>query len=253
MHVHSNFSTDGISTMEKQCQEAVNRGLSIICFTDHVDFNSAEYNMGKVKDNRKQNFNVDEYLLEIERMRRLFPELEILSGVEFSEPHLFAKELMDYSRKPFDYILASIHHCNNGCFPGAMNLAEKQAVKEYYSLMIDSLEKCAFQGIAHIDFPRMFFDNWDIDDKTLYRILYLIISRNIVLEINTSSLNENCCEPMPSEKILKKYIEMGGRRVTLGSDAHSFKRIAYGFENIISKWNSVLEFGYIKGREFYSL
>lgn len=253
MHIHSTFSPDGVSSMEEQCRQAVKQGVSIICFTDHVDFNAVELNMGRIKDNRKQNFKVDEYLSEIERMRFLFPELEILSGVEFSEPHLFRDEFEQYTKLPLDYILASIHHCKNGVFPGAINLSESQAVLEYYDFMLESLERCEFQGIAHMDFPRLFFDNWNIDEKILCRILQLIISKNIALEINTSSMNENCYDPMPSVRILKKYMDMGGTRIVLGSDAHNSKRIAYGFNSIISKWPKGLDIGYIKGREFYSL
>ena len=62
--------------------------------------------MGKVKDNRKQNFNIKEYFNEIERLNALYyPSIEILSGIEFSEPHLFKDEFEYYSSLPFDYIL----------------------------------------------------------------------------------------------------------------------------------------------------
>ena len=60
-HVHSTFSVDGISTMEQHCIAAIQKGIKKICFTEHVDYNIAEYNVGKVKDNRKQNFDIKEY------------------------------------------------------------------------------------------------------------------------------------------------------------------------------------------------
>lgn len=59
MHVHSKFSIDGMSTMEDYCLIAGKTGTRVICFTEHVDFNSAEKNLSIVKDNRKQNFVVD--------------------------------------------------------------------------------------------------------------------------------------------------------------------------------------------------
>src|SRR5574344_3124333 len=67
-HVHSTFSVDGMSTMEQHCIIAMQKGMKKICFTEHVDYNIAEYNVGKVKDNRKQNFNIKEYFNEIERL-----------------------------------------------------------------------------------------------------------------------------------------------------------------------------------------
>lgn len=122
MHVHSTFSPDGISTMEEQCIAALEKGERIICFTDHVDYNVAEKNNGIIKDNSKANFIIEEYLIEIDRLRKKYPELKILKGIEFSEPHLFKKEFERYSQYPFDYILGSVHHCYEGVFPGAANI-----------------------------------------------------------------------------------------------------------------------------------
>ena len=96
MHVHSTFSPDGISTMEEQCIAALEKGERIICFTDHVDYNVAEKNNGIIKDNSKANFIIEEYLIEIDRLRKKYPELKILKGIEFSEPHLFKKEFERY-------------------------------------------------------------------------------------------------------------------------------------------------------------
>lgn len=147
MHVHSTFSPDGISTMEEQCIAALEKGERIICFTDHVDYNVAEKNNGIIKDNSKANFIIEEYLIEIDRLRKKYPELKILKGIEFSEPHLFKKEFERYSQYPFDYILGSVHHCYEGVFPGAANISEDEAIKEYYDIMIRSLEECFFDGM----------------------------------------------------------------------------------------------------------
>ena len=46
MHIHTTFSPDGKSSMEEQCIKAIESGIPIICFTDHVDFNSSEINVG---------------------------------------------------------------------------------------------------------------------------------------------------------------------------------------------------------------
>ncbi len=48
MHVHSKFSIDGMSTMEDYCLIAGKTGTRVICFTEHVDFNSAEKNLSIV-------------------------------------------------------------------------------------------------------------------------------------------------------------------------------------------------------------
>lgn len=111
MHIHTTFSPDGKSSMEEQCIKAIEIGIPIICFTDHVDFNSSEINVGRIINKASTNFDVSEYFYEVNRLRRIYNSIQILIGIEFSEPHLFPTEFEDYSSMPFDYILGSIHHC----------------------------------------------------------------------------------------------------------------------------------------------
>ena len=65
MHIHTTFSSDGKSSMEEQCLKAVEIGIPIICFTDHVDFNSSEKNVGKIINKASTNFDVSEYFYEV--------------------------------------------------------------------------------------------------------------------------------------------------------------------------------------------
>ena len=188
MHVHSKFSIDGMSTMEDYCLIAGKTGTRVICFTEHVDFNSAEKNLSIVKDNRKQNFVVDDYFREINRLRKKYGSLTLLSGIEFSEPSLFPEEFALYSSYPFDCITAGIHHCYNSVFPGAGNLSVSKAIYEYYQIMQKTVELGGFQVLAHLDFPKLFFDKWVIDDDVLDMILSTMIDKNILLEVNTSCL-----------------------------------------------------------------
>ena len=87
------------------------------------------------------------------------------------------KEFERYSQYPFDYILGSVHHCYEGVFPGAANISEDEAIKEYYDIMIRSLEECFFDGMAHLDFPRSFFDHWNISETIINRILELMVEK----------------------------------------------------------------------------
>ena len=136
MHIHTTFSPDGKSSMEEQCIKAIEIGIPIICFTDHVDFNSSEINVGRIINKASTNFDVSEYFYEVNRLRRIYNSIQILIGIEFSEPHLFPTEFEDYSSMPFDYILGSIHHCYGSVFPGAKNIEESKAIDEYFPAVI---------------------------------------------------------------------------------------------------------------------
>jgi len=249
-HVHSTFSIDGISTMEEHCIQAVKKNIGKLCFTEHVDFNINEYNMGKTKDNRKQSFDIERYFDEIKKLNDKYSTIEILSGVEFSEPHLFQEEYLFYKNMPFDYMLASIHHCYNGVFPGKANISEKKAIREYYTLMKETLEFCDCQAIAHLDFPRRYFDSWDVNEEIIDEILALIIKKNIALEINTSSINREDDEPLPKYSVIEKYRQLGGLRVIFGSDAHECGKLANNFDIVRKNISPEFIVGYIKNRIF---
>lgn len=246
MHVHSKFSIDGMSTMEDYCLIAGKTGTRVICFTEHVDFNSAEKNLSIVKDNRKQNFVVDDYFREINRLRKKYGSLTLLSGIEFSEPSLFPEEFALYSSYPFDCITAGIHHCYNSVFPGAGNLSVSKAIYEYYQIMQKTVELGGFQVLAHLDFPKLFFDKWVIDDDVLDMILSTMIDKNILLEVNTSSLNDSCDEPMPSYSVINRYVQLGGNKIVIGSNAHSSDRLSGHFRDVVPRLPNRIQIGYFR-------
>lgn len=43
MHVHTEFSCDSEAKIEDYISEAKNKGITTICFTDHVDLNKNDY------------------------------------------------------------------------------------------------------------------------------------------------------------------------------------------------------------------
>ena len=150
-------------------------------------------------------------------------------------------------------VIVNPHHCNNSVFPGAKNLPENQAIFEYYDLMLQSISSYSFQAMAHLDFPRRYFDSWEIPEKTINSILELMIKKEILLEINTSSISNDCTEPLPSYNIIKKYIELGGKKVVLGSDAHNCSFLGNGYDCIRKNLPLELEIGYFKNREFVGI
>jgi len=154
------------------------------------------------------------------------------------------------SKLCYDNIIASIHHCYNSIFPGATNLPEKKAVYEYYDLMIKTIENCEFQTLGHFDFPRRYYDSWNYNKKTVTKILNLLIEKNIVLEINTSTLNSFSNEPMPKLSVIEQYVKLGGKQVVLSSDAHTKERLAYGFDKVVEVLPNRIEIGYIKKKCF---
>ena len=53
--------------------------------------------------------------------------------------------------------------------------------------------------------------------------------------------------------IIKKYIELGGKKVVLGSDAHNCSFLGNGYDCIRKNLPLELEIGYFKNREFVGI
>ena len=74
----------------------------------------------------------------------------------------------------------------------------------------------------------------EIDD-----ILKALIARDIPLEVNTAGMKSvGFAHPHPD--ILKRYIELGGRKYNMGSDAHVPEHVGYGFEEAEKALNTLV-------------
>jgi histidinol-phosphatase (PHP family) len=56
-----------------------------------------------------------------------------------------------------------------------------------------------------------------------------IIQKDIALEVNASGLYAACKTENPHPELLKRYLELGGELVTIGSDAHIPERVGGKF------------------------
>jgi histidinol-phosphatase (PHP family) len=58
----------------------------------------------------------------------------------------------------------------------------------------------------------------------------VLIEHGKGLECNTGGLRYGLSQPNPSRRILKRYRELGGEIITIGSDAHTPDYLGYGFQ-----------------------
>lgn len=231
LHIHTEFSSDSQAVMEEYCIKAIHDGLTGVCFTDHLDLHPADQGYGYYK--------ADQYFACLNKLRdRYGDDLKILAGVEFAQPHLYPDRFAEVSAYPYDFIIGSIHWVANS-LPGKEAL-EKYTLQEFYSLYWEEiLEAVTFGGfdtLGHIDFPKRYFGELVYDNKMIKRIFKKMIESGIALEINTSSLRKGLTESMPDASLLTLYKECGGRKITIGSDAHFVKDLAadFGYANYLA-------------------
>ncbi len=236
LHVHSEWSWDAtLGSMEMTCARALERGLGAVAFTDHADYSPIA--AGAVLD-------VEGYRESIARCQRLFPQLQIWSGVELGEPHLFPRAAADVLlRGDFDLVLGSLHcivaegqmrDCST--LGGDCSISPEEVMREYFQetlrLLATPLE---IQVLAHLEYPKRYwpagFPEYRSEDfrAEIQPILEVASARGLALELNTTRgipLERGLC---PSPPVLDWWREAGGRLVSIGSDAHQPESVGGGF------------------------
>src|SRR6185312_12438402 len=61
-------------------------------------------------------------------------------------------------------------------------------------------------------------------------VLRAVVESGTALEVNTSGLRHPVGETYPAAATVERYRALGGRRVTVGSDAHRASMFAFGLE-----------------------
>ncbi|MBZ4665092.1 histidinol-phosphatase HisJ family protein [Mahella sp.] len=234
-HIHSNFSTDSNMTMDQACRQSIALGLKEIAFTDHLDIDYPNFD-----DQFMIDFSL--YTEQYNAVRvKYAPRLKVIKGIEIGlQPHTLRQSLEIASSYEFDYIIASTHvvdklDLHNGDF--CRGKTKEQAYRRYLEDMYDCIKSFPiFNVLGHIDLIRRY---GDYDDKSmkygdyadiLNVILKWLIENGKGIEINTSGFRYNLNSTMPTPEFVRRYKELGGEILTIGSDAHSIDYIAYNFD-----------------------
>lgn len=266
-HMHSEYSHDSDCPVSAIYEAAVEKGLDLVCITDHCDI-YANQDHQQVLQTRKQI---------VEGIRKDiagYSGLQILIGVElgggFIDPAL-AQAVVD--SQSFDVVIGSVHGI---MFRGERKSTSKfdfgavdEAVMlEYLDGYMDAVvyiaEKLDVDVLAHVTYIFRYINgkyqknlDWRSQEEKLRRIFRAIIQRNIALEINTSCVGSFYDEWLPNKELIDLYLEMGGRLFTLGSDAHKAQKIGLGFPEVMDYLRSrgVTQLVYYKNRQprFYSI
>jgi len=220
LHVHTEFSCDSEAKMEQYAEAALTKGIITLCFTDHVDLNPNDYGYNY--------YAPDRYFENYRKVRDKYEgRVKLFSGIEFGEPHLYADRLKELSAYPYDYIIGSIHWIGD-MFP-CQKVREQYSAKEFYTLYWEEVLKTVTQGgfdaLGHIDFPKRYYGEIYYEEAKLREIFKYLLDKDMVIEINTSSLRKGHSETMPGDELLALYKDCGGRYVAVGSDAHEVQDV----------------------------
>ena len=236
-HVHSNFSGDSDMDAETACFSAIEHSLSGIAFVDHLDYDFPGEEFDDIID-------FEEYLKLLDCLRAKYgSRLEIIKGIEVGiQPHVIEQSASFVRSHDFDYVLGSVHIVDgldpykNPFYEGK---TKHQAYARYLENIIHMLDNFAdFDMAGHLDYiiryapyddrSLVYADHPDLLDS----IFKKLICSGKGFEINTSSYREKGRKlPIPrfDAAILKRYRELGGELVCIGSDSHTPNYLGYKF------------------------
>ncbi len=237
-HLHSHFSGDSDTPMEDMILRGIDLGLKEMCFTEHMDM---DFPVSEVAPPDTFTLNTDSYLYDLIKYKEKYADrIKVYFGVELGlQPHL-SKELAKYTKAyDFDFIIASSHICHKkdpylpAFYEGR---SEKEAYEEYFLSILENIKKFSnFDVYGHLDYVVRYGPNKDADylhndyQDILDEILTALIEREKGLEVNTGAIKYHLKELNPCTGILKRFRELGGEIVTVGSDSHNGADITRGF------------------------
>jgi len=234
-HTHSTFSRDSIVSISQAAQAAIAANLAGISFTDHIDIGVPQGTVGDRLDIHAQQILIEENIPKYKGQIHLYKGIEVGLQTYYIEE---IKQLIAAHR--FDIVIGSVHIVNRldpyyGDF--YRNKSQQEAYREYLEYYVDCIRQCKdLDVLGHYDYIsrygpypqktlryRSFPDQFD----TLFR---LMIENGKALELNTRSyVSRNGQAPQFDPDVFKRFREMGGDMVTLGSDAHDPPRIGGDF------------------------
>jgi histidinol-phosphatase (PHP family) len=234
-HTHTSFSGDCKSPMETQIINAIKNNVVKLCFTDHYDYD--------YPGNAQLTFDIDfpnYYETYIRLKEKYKSKIQLLFGLEVGlQPHIYDIVNKAINTYPFDFIIASTHVVDKldpyfGTF--YLNKTKEEAYSRYLeSILYNVTNYDNYNVYGHLDYIIRY---GDYEDKKLYyynyselidKILIKIISDGHGIELNTSGYRKDFNEPHPNIEIIKRYRELGGEIITIGSDAHFPEHLAYNF------------------------
>lgn len=252
-HTHSSNSFDAENSVAQMIEQANELGLDCLTITDH--FESAFY------------YRPNE---EFGDLRKLLPQsvadikkaqesrngkTELLCGIELGEPLHDLKATNEILKlTDYDFILCSLHNLKDmGDFFWLDYQKEDipKLLKKYFLELTECVQWGGFNSLAHITYPLRYICGkfnlpFEPDDykQEIDELLSLLAKSDKALEFNTcrnaelslSTMNE--CRDVP---FLKRFKELGGKFVTLGSDAHKIQDLAKGIDGAM---DILYELGY---------
>ncbi|MBU3191246.1 histidinol phosphate phosphatase [Clostridium bowmanii] len=225
-HIHTEFSSDS----EMKLQHGIEHGTKLdigMTITEHLDL--------KFPTGTDFTFDIDKYFKDYEK----YKSSKLMLGIEIGMQLNCIEENREIINKyPFDYVIGSIHAAdgedifNPKSYEGK---SKSEFFEQYFSSMVDCVKKYDFiDSLGHIDYISRYATYKDNEINYLEfkeyidEVLKALVHNGKVMEINTRRL-KNVEAYKNLVQVYSAYKQIGGKYVTIGSDAHYAEDIGNNF------------------------
>ena len=238
IHTHSDNSFDAKSSVDAMCEAAVKRGLSVLAVTDHCE---AEYiRCGEDCEFGSFDRQIPKSIADIRAAQKKYEgKLKLLCGLELGEPmHDPEQTKQALAYGDFDFVLASVHNlCGRDDFyyMDFKTVDVGEILREYFDELAETAAFPHFDSLSHLTYPLRYiveregyYPDLTPFEGQIENIFNILIKNKKALEINVSGLFKPIGRTLPDLRLVKKFRDMGGEHITLGTDAHSADMVGKG-------------------------
>jgi len=243
-HVHSAASPDSELNPVDAIKTLKHKNLGVI-FTEHVDFETPKEGMDKTAKDAPQ--GIKDFICDFDIYPSQYMHLRsnsVLLGMEIGLTAAYYPINCKIADAGFDFILGSIHNVDGHDVYRSSNTMDADIFcRRYLTYAKEMVEYCGFfDSFGHIDYIARYSDNtyhafhYSNFPMEFDALLKAIAERDLAMEINTSRFgNDDIVGRL--QPIYKRFHELGGKYVTIGSDAHNIQGLGRYYKKAIGLAN----------------
>lgn len=244
LHTHTHNSPDAQQTVAERVKAANQLGLRFMAVTDHVEINryypAAYYN---AEENTEFFYDGGGVFARstaetIAAQTKCTP-LTLLCGAEVGQiPQDLEKSALIYQDPRIDLVIGSVHELPNRPDFYFLDYTKEnipQLVTAYFEEVLRLAQTDYWDVLGHLTYGLRYLPDRRAYDLTPHRelideILMTVISKNKAIELNGSGLRKPQPYIDPDLAMIRRYYDLGGRNLTISTDAHDTKYLGFGLD-----------------------
>ncbi len=236
-HTHSHYSPDASSsaTVDTLCETAIKKGITDLAITDHFECNARTESAFPIYD------HIPAYEDIMSAKEKYRGRLNLTYGIEIGQASQYPTEATAIlSAHDYEFVIGSLHSLSGAPDFYFMDFKKLASQPEYIGHLferylnelcevVDALPK--IDTVGHMTYMKRYCEmaglKYDFTNHSQIaeKLFKKIISKDIALEVNVSTLWGGLGFAMPDRDFLELYRDLGGRIITIGTDSHTPERI----------------------------